>query len=117
MRHIQIFITQILLYRIMSLESKLAKATSNPDQRGNKSVSGTATTISGEEDGEVETAAQVLPLPLEVIERNRRTVAEIRALPRFKDYTPGEPNKVCTLSLAAYYAWIVELYAAQNTIH
>ena len=34
------------------------------------------------------------PLPLQVIERNRLTLAEILALPRFGDYSPGEPSKV-----------------------
>ena len=34
------------------------------------------------------------PLPIQVIERNRLSVAEIRALPRFKDYSPGVPTKV-----------------------
>jgi len=34
------------------------------------------------------------PLPVEVIERNRLTLAEILVLPRFRDYTPGEPSKV-----------------------
>lgn len=37
------------------------------------------------------------PLPVQVIERNRLTVAEILALPRFHDYTPGHPSKVCGL--------------------
>lgn len=37
----------------------------------------------------------VIPLPAQIIERNRFTEAEIRALPRFKSYTPGFPNKVC----------------------
>lgn len=36
----------------------------------------------------------VPPLPIQVIERNRLTEMEIRALPRFKDYTPGTPSKV-----------------------
>ena len=35
-----------------------------------------------------------LPLPLQVVERNRLSVAEIRALPRFKDYSAGEPSNV-----------------------
>ena len=34
------------------------------------------------------------PLPVQIIERNRLSVAEIRALPRFKDYSPGTPNEV-----------------------
>lgn len=34
------------------------------------------------------------PLPVQVIERNRLNIAEIRALPRFRDYSPGTPNKV-----------------------
>ena len=34
------------------------------------------------------------PLPVEVIERNRLALAEILVLPRFRDYTPGEPSKV-----------------------
>ena len=34
------------------------------------------------------------PLPVQVIERNRLSVPEIRALPRFKDYNPGVPSKV-----------------------
>ena len=35
-----------------------------------------------------------LPLPVQVIERNRLTLAEILTLPRFRDYRPGEPSKV-----------------------
>lgn len=34
------------------------------------------------------------PLPLEVLERNRLSETEIRAIPRFANYTPGEPSKV-----------------------
>ena len=34
------------------------------------------------------------PLPVQVIERNRLSVAEIQALPKFRDYSPGIPNKV-----------------------
>ncbi len=33
-------------------------------------------------------------LPVQVIERNRLTEAEIRALPRFRNYQPGPPTKV-----------------------
>ena len=33
-------------------------------------------------------------LPIQVIERNRLTEAEIRALPRFRNYQPGPPTKV-----------------------
>ena len=35
-----------------------------------------------------------LPLPVQVIERNRLTLAEILTLPRFRGYRPGEPSKV-----------------------
>ncbi len=38
---------------------------------------------------------KVPPLPIQVIERNRLSEAEIAALPRFKDHTPGEPSEVC----------------------
>ena len=41
-----------------------------------------------------------LPLPLQVVERNRLSVAEIRALPRFKDYSAGEPSNVRSHPLA-----------------
>ena len=43
----------------------------------------------GEEKGGV-----VQPLPREVVARNRLTEAEIRALPRFRRYSTGEPTKV-----------------------
>ncbi|XP_064404701.1 RNA-binding protein 41-like isoform X2 [Halichondria panicea] len=36
-------------------------------------------------------------LPIQVIERNRLTEAEIRALPRFRNYQPGPPTKVLYL--------------------
>ena len=39
-------------------------------------------------------AAMPLPLPVQVIERNRLTLAEILTLPRFRDYRSGEPSKV-----------------------
>ena len=45
----------------------------------------------------VATSSSILapePLPIQIIERNRLSVAEIRALPRFRDYSPGVPNKV-----------------------
>ena len=45
----------------------------------------------GDDDDEVR---DIPPLPLEVLERNSLSEAEIRALPRFADYTPGEPSKV-----------------------
>ena len=92
--------TLILFCRIMPPESKLAEASSSSEQRGSRSIPGTAAIASREEEEEeAETAAPVPPLPLEVIERNRLTVAEIRALPRFKDHTPGEPNKVHPLAV------------------
>jgi hypothetical protein len=34
------------------------------------------------------------PLPVQVLERNRLSETEIKAIPRFADYTPGEPNRV-----------------------
>ena len=37
----------------------------------------------------------VEPLPVQVIERHRLSVEQLKALPRFKDYHPGEPSKVC----------------------
>ena len=49
------------------------------------------------------------PLPVQIIERNRLSVAEIRALPRFRDYRPGVPNKVLQSSHSfCHYcaAWI-----------
>ena len=44
--------------------------------------------------------ACIEPLPVQVIERNRLSVEEIRKLPRFEDYSPGLPSKVsrCTLN-------------------
>ena len=36
----------------------------------------------------------IIFLPPQVIERNRLSEAEIRALPRFNKYSPGEPSKV-----------------------
>ena len=47
-----------------------------------------------EEAAPEESSHDVLPLPVQVIERNRLTEMEIRALPRFKDYTHGTPSKV-----------------------
>lgn len=38
--------------------------------------------------------ASIEPLPVQVIERNRLSLDEIRKLPRFEDYTPGLPSKV-----------------------
>ena len=52
------------------------------------------TTEEEEEEVEEERVA-IPPLPVQVIERNRLSLAEILALPRFRDYTPGEPSKVC----------------------
>ena len=37
---------------------------------------------------------EVIPLPPQVIERNRLSEAEIRSLPRFTNYSPGKPSKV-----------------------
>lgn len=36
----------------------------------------------------------IAPLPVEVLERNRLSAAEIRAVPRFTNYAQGEPSKV-----------------------
>jgi len=48
-----------------------------------------------EEDEDGVGGAGVAPhLTVEVIERNRLTLAEILGQPRFRDYTPGEPSKV-----------------------
>ena len=47
-----------------------------------------------EEAAPEDSSHDVLPLPVQVIERNRLTEMEIRALPRFKDYTHGTPSKV-----------------------
>ena len=38
--------------------------------------------------------ASIEPLPVQVIERNRLSLEEIRKLPRFGDYAPGLPAKV-----------------------
>ena len=38
--------------------------------------------------------ASIEPLPVQVIERNRLSLEEIRKLPRFGDYAPGLPSKV-----------------------
>ena len=43
---------------------------------------------------------EVSPLPAQVVERNRLTVAEIRTLPRFVDYSPGIPSRVSVSPLA-----------------
>ena len=50
--------------------------------------------VVGPKAGEVGGAGVPPPLPVEVIERNRLTLAEILTLPRFRDYKPGEPSKV-----------------------
>lgn len=42
---------------------------------------------------------EVFLLPEEVIARHRLSLAEIRALPRFSRYDPGEPSKVCACVL------------------
>lgn len=45
--------------------------------------------VCGEED-----ATTIIPLPSQVVERNRLSETEIRALPKFSNYSPGEPSKV-----------------------
>ena len=37
----------------------------------------------------------ITPIDEEVISKNRLSLEGIREIPRFKDYEPGEPNKVC----------------------
>ena len=46
----------------------------------------------GERCGEVTEVPELVPL--QVIERNRLSLGEILALPRFGTYSPGEPSKV-----------------------
>ncbi|KAL5460384.1 hypothetical protein EMCRGX_G033830 [Ephydatia muelleri] len=46
------------------------------------------------EQREEEDPAGNVPLPPQVIERHRLTVEQLKALPRFRDYCPGEPSKV-----------------------
>jgi hypothetical protein len=50
--------------------------------------------------------ATVQPLPLQLIERNRLTPEQIKKLPRFANYSPGNPSSVSgvfshVISLAA----------------
>ena len=37
-------------------------------------------------------------LPLQLIERNRLSTEQIKQLPRFKNYSPGEPTSVSSSS-------------------
>jgi len=54
--------------------------------------------VEAEQEGEEPESSSgggcALPLPIQVLERNKITVAEIRALPRFRGYSAGEPNNV-----------------------
>ena len=61
-----------------------------PDAWGEEEAFQTAAST----DGSRAIVADPDPLPVQVIERNRLSVAEIRALPRFRDYSPGAPSKV-----------------------
>ena len=45
-------------------------------------------------DGSSGGQERATPLPIQVIERNRLSEAEIAALPRFKGHNPGEPSEV-----------------------
>lgn len=45
-------------------------------------------------DATLEGHERVTPLPIQVIERNRLSKAELAALPRFKGHDPGEPSEV-----------------------
>ena len=60
------------------------------------------------------------PLPVQVIERNRLSMAEIRALPRFRDYSPGTPSKVIpyfwlkTSANPAILTCITEIFSGTN---
>lgn len=60
---------------------------------GRKQASGD-TESEEEEEEEKGEGGVVQPLPREVVARNRLTEAEIRALPRFRRYSTGEPTKV-----------------------
>lgn len=50
--------------------------------------------VVGGDMGCSDAAQDVTPLPLQVLERNRLTEVEIRAMPKFSSYSPGNPSKV-----------------------
>lgn len=47
-----------------------------------------------DDEGTSDGRAEVTPLPIQVIERNRLSAAEIAALPRFKGHSVGDPSQV-----------------------
>lgn len=46
------------------------------------------------EGGKTKERDMIPALPLQLIQRNRLTTDQIRLLPRFKNYSPGEPSSV-----------------------
>lgn len=46
---------------------------------------------------QLHTTCTAEPLPLQLISRNRLSAEEIRAIPRFANYTPGDPSSTLYL--------------------
>ena len=64
----------------------------------------------GSEEKETESEESVVQaLPLQVIERNRLSIEQLKQLPRFSSYCPGQPTSVsvhisrnCTMYIAIF---------------
>ena len=71
---------------------------------------GESETEESEEDrGEsVGTGTAVPALPVQLFQRNRLTNDQIKQLPRFHDYSPGQPSSVCEgCGLLYMIVWLV----------
>ena len=52
--------------------------------------------------------AKIEPLPVQVIERNKLTLSELKQLPKFKNYSQGTPSRVrSTVHLVSLYLYEV----------
>lgn len=90
-----------LLFSVIPATSSSTGETTPPQGEDSDSVPGGDDTEDtaprrkhAEDRQDVVSRCDIAPLPVEVLERNRLSAAEIRAVPRFTNYAQGEPSKV-----------------------
>jgi len=63
-----------------------------PEKHSPKNMVATATSV-----GQTKVTCSVEPLPLQLISRNKLNAEDVRAIPRFANYTPGDPSSTLYL--------------------
>ena len=50
--------------------------------------------------------AKIEPLPVQVIERNKLTLSELKQLPKFKNYSQGTPSRVRSTAYIVFSVFV-----------